>query len=331
MSPHRRRLGLSVDPVPRLTSSRNAAISFFARRDLLGEDVGPPSALWNLPEARAIARRQNRDGSWSYPCGGKPHRRGEHYDQLETFRQLALLVGKHGATREHPAAERAAEFLLSFQSDEGDLRGIYGNQYATTYVGAITEVLVNAGYAGDRRVERTFRWLLATRQRDGGWAIPLRTVGIPFSEFVDLTLHPHPIAPDRSRPSSHLVTGMALRAFAAHPRRRRSPEVLRAAGLLATRLYTKDPYGDRGAVAFWDRVSFPFWFTDIVSALDSLSLLGLGPDNAHIEDALARVKALQRGDGMFAFKQLRDSDPDLAEWICLAVCRILSRWSDHRH
>ncbi len=327
LSPHRRALALRVDPVPLLTSSRNPAISFFAKRDLLGEDVGPTSALWNLREAQSITRRQKPNGSWSYPGGGKPWRSGESYDQLETFRQVSLLVAKFGATREHPAIGPAAEFLLSFQAEEGDLRGIYGNQYATTYVGAILEVLVNAGYAGDQRVERAFRWLLASRQRDGGWAIPLRTVGVPFSEFLDVKLHPDLIAPDRSVPSSHLVTGMVLRAFAAHPKRRRSAEVRHAGDLLATHLYTKDHYGDRGDAAFWDRVSYPFWFTDIVSALDSLSLLGFRPDGAHIREAVTRVNALQRADGTFDFKQLRESTPDLAEWICLAVSRIFARWN----
>ncbi len=317
---------LRVDPIPLLASSRNAAISFFTKRDLLDERVGPVSTLWNLPEARSIARRQNADGSWSYPGRTKQARSGENYGQLETFRQAAVLVEKFGATRAHPAIARAAEYLLSFQTDEGDIRGIYGNQYATTYVGAITEVLVKAGYAADPRVARVLRWLLTMRQRDGGWAIPLRTVGIPFSEFVDLRRHPDPIAPDTSKPSSHLVTGMVLRAFAAHPARRRSAAIHQAGTLLATRLYTRDPYGDRGDVAYWDRVSFPFWFTDIVSALDALSVLGFRADDPCIRPALERLTVLQRSDGTFAFKLLRERDPDLAEWVCLAVCRILRRW-----
>ena len=141
----------------------------------------------------------------------------ENYDQLETFRQLGILVEKFGFTRQHPSIERAATYLLSFQTDEGDLRGIYGNQYAPTYVGAILEVLIKAGYADDPRIAKALAWLLAMRQSDGGWAIPVRTVGVPFPEFIDVERHPRPLAPDRSKPSSHLVTGMVLRAFAAHP------------------------------------------------------------------------------------------------------------------
>jgi hypothetical protein len=107
------------------------------------------------------------------------------------------------------------------------------------------------------------------RQGDGGWAIPVRTVGVPFPEFVDVERHPQPLAPDRSRPSSHLVTGMVLRAFAAHPAWLKAIEAHEAGELLATRLCKRDRYTDRGGVGYWERVSFPFWFTDIVSSLDT--------------------------------------------------------------
>ena len=319
---------LKVDPVPVLASCGNAAIAFFARRDLLDVEAGSVSALWQLPEARKIVARQQPDGSWRYP-GARPRVRSqENYDQLETFRQTSALVEKFGFTREHPAMERAADFLFSFQTAEGDFRGIYGNQYATTYVGAIMEVLVKAGFARDPRIARGFRWLLAVRQTDGGWAIPLRTAGAPFSEFLDLQRHPKPIAPDKAKPSSHLVTGMVLRAFAAHPGRRRS-EAARAAGhLLAARLYMKDAYGDRRDVTYWERVSFPFWFTDVVSALDSLSCLGFDARIPTISAALDRLRDAQRPDGTFELKLVGGKDKDLPRWICLAVCRSLKRWQD---
>jgi hypothetical protein len=317
---------LKVDPLPVLLSSQNAAIAFFAKRDLLGSDVGPVSTLWDLPEARKIVARQNPDGSWRYP-GGKPHVRScENYDQLETFRQVGMLVEEFGFNREHPVIERAAKFLFTFQTDEGDFRGIYGNQYATTYVGAIMELLVKAGYAHDPRIAKGFLWLLAMRQTDGGWAIPLRTVGVPFSEFVDLQRHPKPIVPDKSKPSSHLVTGMALRAFAAHPVHCRSAEARQAGKLLATRLYRRDAYGDRGDVCYWERVSFPFWFTDIVSAFDSLSRMGFRPDVPTISAALDRLKKIQRADGTFGLRLMKNKSEDLHWWICLAVCRSLVRW-----
>lgn len=213
----RRGAVLKVDPAPLLVSCSNAAIAFFARRDLFDSGGEPVGLLWDLPEARRVVARQSQDGSWRYPGGKRAIRSQENYNQLETFRQLGILVEKFGFTRQHSSVERAAAYLFSFQTDEADLRGIYGNQYATTYVGAILEVLIKAGYVDDPRIARALAWLLAMRQSDGGWAIPVRTVGVPFPEFVDVKRHPQPFAPDRSKPSSHLVTGMVLRAFAAIP------------------------------------------------------------------------------------------------------------------
>jgi hypothetical protein len=318
---------LKVDPLPLLTSSSNAAIAFFARRDLQGMRTAPVSTLWDLPEALRIVGRQSDKGSWQYPGGASRAHSREKYDQLETFRQAGTLVEKFGFTRKHPSIENAARFLLSFQTTEGDLRGIYGDQYATTYVGAIIEVLVKAGYADDPRVARAFRWLMSIRQDDGGWAIPVRTVGIPFSEFFELRRRQKATAPDRSKPSSHLVTGMVLRAFAAHPVWRKHPDVRQAGRLLASRLYKRDFYGDRGDVAYWERVSFPFWFTDIVSAMDSLSRLGMSAAIPSIAAALQRLREVQRANGTFELKRLRGKTDELDWWVCLAVCRSLKRFA----
>lgn len=114
---------------------------------------------------------------------------------------------------------------------------------------------------------------------------------------------------------------MVLRAFAAHPGLRKSAEARQAGELLAARLYKRDSYGDRGDAGYWERVSFPFWFTDIVSALDSLSRLGFGADAPTIRAALVRLRKIQRADGTFGLKLMKGKDRDLPWWICLAVCR----------
>jgi hypothetical protein len=216
-----------VDLAPVLASSSNAAIAFFARRELLGSGDGPVDVLWDLPEARRVVARQAENGSWRYPGGKRSIRSRENYDQLETFRQLAILVEKFGFTRQHSSIERAANYLLSFQTEEADLRGIYGSQYATTYVGAILELLIKAGYVDDPRTTRALAWLLAMRQSDGGWAIPVRTVGVPFPEFVDVERYPllgavsFPFWFTTSSPASTRSHGLA-----SVPRPRRSPPQL---------------------------------------------------------------------------------------------------------
>ena len=120
---------LRLDPVPRLLATDDAALLYLARRDLLGEPATPDAALWNLPEVSRIVARQRPDGGWMYPGGNPQIRSPAAYDQLETYRQLAVLVCKFGLDHRHPAIAGAAAFLSSFQGEAGDYRGIYGRQY----------------------------------------------------------------------------------------------------------------------------------------------------------------------------------------------------------
>jgi hypothetical protein len=209
---------LKVDPVPNLLSLENNAINYFTKRDLLNERVESIEILWKLRDAEKILRKQQSDGSWEYPGGNKHIRSQENYNQIETYRNLRDLVEKYGFTRKHESIQKAAKFFFRFQTEEGDFRGIYGTQYTTTYSGAIMELLIKAGYENDHHILKGFEWLLSIRQDDGGWAIPLRTAGKKLDSLNGSEL----IQPVKSKPFSHLVTGMVLRAFAAHPKYRKS-------------------------------------------------------------------------------------------------------------
>ena len=100
---------LRYGPLPRLLAASNPAIPYFARRDLQGEVVPPVETLWELPAARGLLRRQMDSGAWPYPGGGKPeHRASEDYDQIETYRTLAILVEKYGFDRRHPTIRATA-------------------------------------------------------------------------------------------------------------------------------------------------------------------------------------------------------------------------------
>lgn len=318
------RAQLRIDPLPYLLSSNNQAIHYFVKRDILDEHVEPRETIWQLPAAQKLLSRQQPDGSWKYPGGGKPHLRShENYNMLETYRILGELVEKYGFTTSHPSIQKAADFLFQFQTNEGDFRGIYGPQYATTYSSAIMELLIKTGYHRDPRIEQGFRWLLSCKQNDGGWAIPLRTVKMNYYEAMRT---PHPVQPDRSKPFSHLVTGIVLRAFAAHPTYRKTKEAQQAGVLLASRLFKPDPYPDRNTMNYWMSVSFPFWFTDVVSALDSLSLLGFHCNEPSISSSLDWLRKRQNDNGLFNVKLLKGKDKDLPVWICFATCRIFRRF-----
>ncbi len=246
--------GLRRDPLPALLECGNPAVEYFTRRDLLGEKAGPVRQLWDLPAAQKILRRQREDGAWKYPGGQERIRSQQDYNQYETFRQLGFLVEQYGFDRKHEAVTRAAEFLFSFQTPGGDFRGIYGNQYTPNYSAGIMELLIKAGYARDPRVDEGFAWLLSARQDDGGWAIPLRTRG---RNLDVISMRAAPLETDPARPFSWLATGVVLRAFAAHPRKRRSEAARQAGELLLSSLSQKGQLPGPGQPRLLAQVHLP--------------------------------------------------------------------------
>ncbi len=226
----------TYDPIPVLLSSGNKAIVFFTERDLLGGQDKGLEVIWDLPEAQKIVKKQQVDGSWKYPGGNKYIRSVENYNQIETFRNLGYLVESYRYARSSEVIVKAAKFLFGFQTDAGDIRGILGNQYTPYYTAAILELLIKAGYGSDKRVEKAFQWLAAIRQDDGGWAIPLRTMG---KKLDVISMDTATLEPDRSQPFSHLVTGVVLRAYAAHQQYKNSPEAKHAGKLLLSSLLTR--------------------------------------------------------------------------------------------
>jgi len=315
---------LKYDPLPSLIEGKNSAITLFAKRDLLGEAIRVED-LWGLPEAQKIVRRQKSNGAWTYPGTNKRIRTVENYNQLETYRNLGVLVEEYGFDKSHPSIQTAAEFLFGFQTNLGDFRGIYGNQYSPNYSAGITELLVKAGYADDARIEKVFKWLLSIRQTDGGWALPLRTRPYNLSAIAG---HSRTIEPDMSRPSSHMVTGVVLRAFAAHPKYKVTQAAKSASRRLASSLFKRDFYPDRAAPRFWLAFSFPFWFTDLISALDSLSALGYFECDPNINRALQWFVNNQQNTGLWKLHILKGQNKETLQlWLALAICRIFKRFA----
>ena len=312
---------LRRDPTPALLPAGDTALAYFVRRDLLEEDPGPANVLWELPEARRLLRKQQPDGPWRYPGGNPASTPGSNYAVLETFRSLGILVEMYGFDRSHPALRAAAEYLFSCRTAEGDIRGILGNQYMPYYHAAILELLIKAGYADDPRVTAGLEWLLAMRQSDGGWIVPLQAV--PTRERTrDIWAGPA-IPPDRARPFSHLATGMVLRAFAAHPVYRGHPGALAAAALLKSRFFLADRYNDRQAPAYWLKFQYPFWWANLLTGLDTLARMGFPADDVDVRRGLAWFTANQGPEGLWEHGYGAGKGAQAARfWVALAVCRV---------
>lgn len=330
MNDWRRRL--NHDPLPPLLEASDEALRAFARHDLLGEPIPSLESLWDLPQATKLLKKQQPNGSWRQR--GPAKHSAVKRELIETWRQFRFLVDQFGMTREHPSVAQAAEFLFSCQTEAGDFRGILANQYATYYTGAIMASLIQAGYQDDPRIERGFKWLLGMRQDDGGWSIPMITHKFDRATQYRLTTTiMEPVEADRAKPFSHNWTGMVLRAFAAHPVHRISEAALKAARLLKSRFFEPDAYTSMRAAAYWVRFGYPFWWNNLVAALDSLTLMGFTTDDPQIRKGMAWLVDHQEPGGLWKVSYM---DPNAREkttvqarqtklWVTLAIARLFAR------
>ena len=330
------------DPIEALLESENEAVIYFTRRDLLEENVESLNRIWNLPEIHKILQKQQPDGSWK-SLSKNNENSGIKYPLIETWKQFRYLIQQYEMNNAHPAVEKASEYLFSCQTDEGDIRGILANQYAPYYTGAIMYLLIKAGYENDPRIEKGFEWLLKMRQYDGGWVIGspgMIGVNLSRSEMNDLTSNKSRKtmkAFDKSKPFSAAGTGMVLRAFAAHSSYKKSEYALKAANLLKSKFFKKDNWTSYQHPDNWVRFQFPFWWTNIVSALDSISLIRLPKEDSDVKNALNWIIDHQEIDGLWnvSYSKIHKSQNNKKTfetqlWLTLTICRIFKRFYDDK-
>ena len=319
---------LKYNPIELLLSSGNTAVIYFVKRDLLDEKVGPIDIVSELPEVKKILKKQQVNGSFN-PVSKHP--------LLETWRQLRFLIDQYGFNKLDPAIVKAAEFVFSWQSEEGDIRGILGNQYAPYYTGAILYLLIKAGYETDKRVEKAMKWLVDMRQNDGGWVIGSPgLINHAWKDMCMLTerMDIEPVKDfDKTKPFSAAGTGMVIRAFSVHPKYRHSGYAIKAAELLKSKFFKKDNWTWYQHPDNWIRFQFPYWWNNLVAALESVSLIGLPKEDEDVKRALQWFVDNQQKNGLWKIsysKIHKTSDNkkqhEMQLWITLNICRIFKRY-----
>ena len=305
------------EAIKTLLGTGNGALIAFTRRKLLGEEV-EIEELWTLPQVKRILKNQQSNGSWIYPNKKATLRSPTNYNQYQTYKTIAELVEFYGLNKKHDAIRNAAEYLFSFQTKEGEFKGMYGNQYSPNYSASITEFLIKAGYEGEI-IEKSLDWLLRMRQNDGGWAIPLRT----RNRELEALNEKETIEPDRTKPFSHLVTGIVLRPFSLMSAYRSK---VKAAGLLlAERVFTRDKYSDRMGVEYWTKFTFPYHWTDILSTIDTLTLLGIS-NHPKINEIMHWFEKHKQDNGIYDVSVMAGAKyKDVNYWITLQYLTVLKR------
>lgn len=295
---------LKVDPIPILLKENDIGLKNRVLRDILNKNKNAEKEpVIDDIQYKEIARKQKPDGSWRESGTKKSE---ENWTFITTLRSLYILLDR-GSGWGDEVFEKGAGFLLGTQTPDGDFRGAYGPDIpAPCYTGMVLEVLLRGNCPFEMQIEKAFEWLLDVRRNDGGWAI---------LELRSKSKHD---------PSSHMVTGMALRGFASDTKKRFAKEAKRAGQFLAERIFTPDNYPDRRAVEYWGKLSYPFWFTDALSALDVLSRLGFDLSEGRMQRAFDWVIKQQDASGYWKSNFHRDAlEPD--PWLTYAVIRTIKK------
>jgi hypothetical protein len=306
------------------------------RRDLIDDSEAPTAReIAGYREVQSVLRKMESDGSF-VPRAPEKGMGSEKFAlclatvrALDRLADLGLRVEDEGGAT--PQLRKMADVILASQASDGGIADlalaetpkVRSKIVALHFHGWAISALCRAGFESDPRVEKGFQLLLSLRQDDGGWAWRgVRTASA-------------------ARPSSHLVTGMVLRSFASSSQRCTSREARRAAELLATRFLQPDRYEDRKAPAFWEVLTEPRFYTDVLDALDTITSIGLGKENSGVRTAEAYLRSRQATDGLWypgapvkgegptarSAGKAAGKDKDLAEaiWLTLRVLVVLRR------
>src|SRR5512139_2545759 len=144
---------------------------YWLKKDIL--DVPVERESKNHPKFASrvrILETQQPDGSWWDKRSDTPLHWERTLYRVDTLRNLYRLYD-YGCTLGDEGIQKSADFLFSLQTKEGDFRGTVLNEYTPTFHALVLEILCRYELDKNRRVQKGFRWLLANRQTDGGWAL----------------------------------------------------------------------------------------------------------------------------------------------------------------
>ena len=289
---------LKADPLPWLLEEENPSVQFFAYRDLLGFPLEDDRcrrakiAIMKTGVVPKVLAKQKRGGYWE--------KREDFYVRSKykgTIWQLIVLA-ELGGDGNDERIKKTCEFVLDISQDRqsggfsfrgSQTSGGYHSCVLPCLTGNMVWSLIRFGYLEDSRVQRGIGWMTTFQRFDDGVERPPR--GWPYEKREACW----------GRHTCHMGVAKALKALAAIPEKKRSPEVKSTINqaveyLLQHHIHKRSHDPAKAAKPKWLKFGFPtMWDFDALECLVLLTTLGI--KDPRMQDPVDLVLAKQDEQG----------------------------------
>lgn len=316
--------------------------------------------LWKEPTNPALAKAieecktyrpfikllesQRPDGTWPVST---PRRVEEEagpgppygWTQRIMVRNLYMLF-EYWATRDMGHINEALELLLSWQDEDGFIRGPDIDDIPKPYNhGLMLGVFLKFGMKGDPRVEKFLQALLSMQRHDGGWNIPyLQDMKyLPEYKFMRrddfLRLKIEGKLPEYNAsdyydvPSCIWTTLGALRGISMYRSLSGEERIRKGAEFVLERFFKRNHHMSYyHSEHNWTMLKFPTYYGSGLTALDTIVHMGFGPDDQRLDKPIKWLLNARSKDGLWHRSERPHPLDD--QWISLVSLEILGHFRD---
>jgi hypothetical protein len=278
-----------------LLEEEQPVVRYHTLVDLLGRRSDDPEvkrARSRIPRvgwAYDQLRRQKPKGFWEArePKDVKEWVDFLYFPPYLTTNWRALVLSEFGLDATNPQIQKVAEVMFQYKLRFSSPFNFFHEEACIS--GNSARMLTRFGYGDDRRVRKLYDWLLEDQRADGGWNCSQDTPGT-------------------------LDAWEPLAAFAALPKKKRSPRVEQAIARGAEFYLKRELIHEGAPYAPWLRLHYPnHYLYDFLVGLDVLTALGYAGDR-RLRPALKILEGKRRSDGRWPLERVH---PDLGRGIAI--------------
>ncbi len=342
---------LKDDPTDWLLGPDNPSVRYFTLREIFGrsekdaEIVKAKEGIRTDSKVLKIFSKQKTEGYWE--DAEQPY-----LPKYKSTYWQVMILSQLGLDKSDERVRKACQFMFQFQLEEGgfssfrkeganreyqlirkrtERKGKKPPQFEpwaqkkireyemSCLTGNVAASLIKLGYESDERVTKALQWLVEVQNKDGGWLCPYWKAHI------------------KDKHGCFMGTITPLDAFSEIPKERMSSEMKVAVDngvefLLMHKLFKADHNQYKVINTNWLKLSFPWFFYDILRGLSVITKLGYTKDE-RITDALEVLLQKQDSDGRWIIESTPtgrmhatlEQKGRQSKWITLHALKVMRR------